>query len=166
MGIRQGGLMHRQRMHRCREMRCKIFTQQAEHTAGRGLQNIQQSTRACSPGARAEKVSGRKPCGNPKGRADTLYSSQGDPWVHQASRLCTCAGNCGKHPGLTLIHRPPLACDPLPQDGYTAPALVQQAPFLGGGSLWGGQDALLPESMQLFAEMCGCYLGPRTGSVG
>lgn len=75
--------------------------------------------------------------------------------VQQASQLCTCASNCGEHPGLTVVHRSPLACEPLPQDGDTAPALVQQGGFLDRVGLCGGQDHLLHESMQLFVEMCG-----------
>lgn len=58
-------------------MRCKKFTQQAECTARASLQNIHQSTGACSTGAKAGKVSGRKPQDNPRGRADAPYSSQG-----------------------------------------------------------------------------------------
>lgn len=134
-------------------MRCKKFTQQAECTARASLQNIHQSTGACSTGAKAGKVSGRKPQDNPRGRADAPYSSQGGVW--QASWLCTCASNCGEHPGLAVVHRSPLACEPLPQDGHTAPALVQQGRFLDGVGLWGGQDPLLHESTQLFVEMCG-----------
>lgn len=106
-----------------------------------------------------------KAWGNPKGRADTLYSSQGDPGVRQANQLCTCAGNCSEHPGLTVVHRSPLACDPLPQDGHTAPALAQQGPFLGSGGLCWGQDTLLLESMQLFVEMSTCYVGPGQNSL-
>lgn len=73
--------------------------------------------------------------------------------MRQASLLCTCASDGGQHPGLTIIHGPPLAFDPLSQDGRAAPALVQQGLFLGGLDLRGGQDTLLLEGVQLFGEM-------------
>lgn len=92
------------------------------------------------------------------GTTGQANSSQGEP-------LCTCASNSGQCPGLTVIHRAPSACEPLPQDGHTAPELVQQGPFLGSLGLWGGQDTLLLESMQLFGETCGCYVNPQDGQL-
>lgn len=85
-----------------------------------------------------------------------FYSSQGDQWVWQASLLGTCASHGSQHPGLTIAHRSPSACDPLPQDGHAASALVQFRPFLDVLGLCTGQDILLLESMQLFGKMCGC----------
>ena len=52
-----------------------------------------------------------------------------------------------------------MTSDPLSQDGRTAPALVQQGPFLRGLDLRSGQDKLLLKNLQLFGEMCGCLWG-------
>ena len=77
----------------------------------------------------------------------------------QASLLCTCASNSCQNPGLTLVHGPPMTSDPLSQDGRTAPALVQQGPFLRSLDLRSGQDKLLLKNVQLFGETCGCLWG-------
>lgn len=79
--------------------------------------------------------------------------------------MFTCASNSGQHPGLTIIHRPPLAREPLSQDGHAAPALVPQGLFMGILGLRDGQHTPLLMSMQLFGEMCGRYVRPRTGQL-
>ena len=52
-----------------------------------------------------------------------------------------------------------MTSDPLSQDGRTAPALVQQGPFLRSLDLRSGQDKLLLKNVQLFGETCGCLWG-------
>ena len=55
-----------------------------------------------------------------------------------------------------------MTSDPLSQDGRTAPALVQQGPFLRSLDLRSGQDKLLLKNVQLFGETCGCLWGWQT----